>query len=99
MDDKLRLDGNAAAGSLREIFSFEVTTGQYACAGCGRTDRGGDGLRGEGAGHHHPLPKLRQCPFPTRSQPRAALDRPEGHKVPAGRGRRRVKRIGDIRAG
>jgi hypothetical protein len=37
MDDKLRLDGNAAAGSLREIFSFEVTAAQYACAGCGRT--------------------------------------------------------------
>ena len=36
MDDKLRLDGNAAAGSLREIFSFEVTTAQYACGGCGR---------------------------------------------------------------
>jgi transcription initiation factor IIE alpha subunit len=39
MDDKLRLDGNAAAGSLREIFSFEVTTAQYACEGCGRTDQ------------------------------------------------------------
>jgi hypothetical protein len=39
MDEKLRLDGNAAAGSLREIFSFEVTTAQYACEGCGRTDR------------------------------------------------------------
>jgi hypothetical protein len=25
----------------------------------GRSDRSGDGLRGEGAGHHHPLPKLR----------------------------------------
>jgi hypothetical protein len=37
MYDKLRLDGNAAAGSLREIFSFEVTAAQYACAGCGRT--------------------------------------------------------------
>ena len=39
MDDKLRLDGNAAAGSLREIFSFEATTAQYACEGCGRVDR------------------------------------------------------------
>jgi ferredoxin-NADP reductase len=64
----------------------------------GRSDRGGDGLRGEGAWHHRPLPELRQCPHPTRSQPRAALDRSEGHKIPAGRGRRRVKRIGDIRA-
>jgi hypothetical protein len=39
MDDELRLDGNAAAGSLREVFSFEVTTAQYSCEGCGRTDR------------------------------------------------------------
>jgi len=37
--DELRLDGNAAAGSLREICSFEVTTAQYACGGCGRVDR------------------------------------------------------------
>jgi len=44
MDDKLRLDGNAAAGSVREIFSFEVTTAQYACEGCGRTARIGAAL-------------------------------------------------------
>ena len=84
MDDELRLDGNAAAGSLRKMFSFEVTTAQYACEGCGRTDRSGDGLRGEGAWPDHPLPKLRQCPYPTRSQPRSALDRSKGHNVPAG---------------
>jgi hypothetical protein len=35
--EKLRLDGNAAAGPLGEVFSFEVTTAQYACGGCGRT--------------------------------------------------------------
>ena len=39
MDDKLRLDGNAAAGTLGEVFSFEVTTAEYACEGCGKTDR------------------------------------------------------------
>ena len=39
MDDKLRLDGNAAAGTLGEVFSFEVTSAQYACEACGRTDR------------------------------------------------------------
>ena len=38
MDNELRLDGNAAAGPLREVFSFEVTTSQYSCTGCGRTD-------------------------------------------------------------
>ena len=35
MDEKLRLDGNAAAGALAEVFSFEVTTAEYACVGCG----------------------------------------------------------------
>ena len=37
--DTLRLDGNAAAGLLREVFSFEVTTAEYTCEGCGKTDR------------------------------------------------------------
>jgi Family of unknown function (DUF6510) len=32
-----RLDGNAAAGVLEEIFAFEVTSAQSTCAGCGRT--------------------------------------------------------------
>ena len=35
--DELRLDGNAAAGTLGQVFSFEVTTAEYACGGCGRT--------------------------------------------------------------
>jgi Family of unknown function (DUF6510) len=44
MDDKLRLDGNAAAGTLGEVFSFEVTTAEYACGGCGRTGRLGEAM-------------------------------------------------------
>ena len=44
MDDELRLDGNAAAGPLREVFSFEVTTAQYSCEECGRTDRLGGAM-------------------------------------------------------
>ena len=36
--NELRLDGNAAAGTLREVFSFEVTTAEYACGECGKTD-------------------------------------------------------------
>src|SRR5918993_2382103 len=32
------------------------------------------------------------CPRLIRSQPRAVLDRSEGHKVPASRARRRVRR-------
>ena len=37
--DELRLDGNAAAGTLEEVFSFEVTTARYACESCGRADQ------------------------------------------------------------
>lgn len=38
---ELRLDGNAAAGTFGEVFSFEVTIAEYACGGCGRTGRTG----------------------------------------------------------
>ena len=31
----LRLDGNAAAGMLTELFAFEVTTARTICASCG----------------------------------------------------------------
>jgi len=30
-----RLDGNAAAGLLREIFEVEMTTARVGCGGCG----------------------------------------------------------------
>jgi hypothetical protein len=36
MDTELRLDGNAAAGLLAEIFAFDVTTAVAVCGGCGR---------------------------------------------------------------
>ena len=42
--DELRLDGNAAAGALQEVFSFEVTTTEYACEGCGRAGRLGEAM-------------------------------------------------------
>jgi hypothetical protein len=31
----LKLDGNAIAGLLREIFTMEMTTAQSTCRGCG----------------------------------------------------------------
>jgi hypothetical protein len=34
-DSETRLDGNAAAGLLAEIFAFDVTVAQTVCAGCG----------------------------------------------------------------
>lgn len=36
-DESLRLDGNAAAGMLAQIFTFEMTTAQSTCASCGQT--------------------------------------------------------------
>jgi DNA-directed RNA polymerase subunit RPC12/RpoP len=44
IDDELRMDGNAAAGTLGEAFSFEVTTAEYACGGCGRAGRLGEAM-------------------------------------------------------
>lgn len=35
--DSMRLDGNAAAGMLSEIFAPDLTAGEAKCAGCGKT--------------------------------------------------------------
>jgi hypothetical protein len=36
MDDtQLRLDGNAAAGMLREVFAYDLSAARGACASCG----------------------------------------------------------------
>jgi Zn finger protein HypA/HybF involved in hydrogenase expression len=36
MDEQdLKLDGNAAAGMLRELFTFELTTARGRCDNCG----------------------------------------------------------------
>jgi hypothetical protein len=37
MDSELRLDGNAAAGLLSEVFTAEATTAVVRCASCGAT--------------------------------------------------------------
>jgi hypothetical protein len=36
--DALRLDGNAAAGLLQEVFGTEVTVAHGTCDGCGAVD-------------------------------------------------------------
>ena len=33
--EQMRMDGNAAAGALREIFSQEMTVAAATCTGCG----------------------------------------------------------------
>jgi hypothetical protein len=46
--DELRLDASGAAGTLGEVFSFEATTVEHRCGGCGGpAGSGGDGIRGE----------------------------------------------------
>ena len=39
--DEQRLDGNAAAGILGEIFAFEMTNAEGACTNCGGVARVG----------------------------------------------------------
>ena len=36
-DADLRLDANAAAGLLAEIFAFDITTAECVCSGCNAT--------------------------------------------------------------
>ena len=36
--EALRLDGNAVAGTLRDVFTTEVTTALGTCGGCGAVD-------------------------------------------------------------
>jgi hypothetical protein len=35
LTEEMRLDGNAAAGTLRELFASDVTAALATCAGCG----------------------------------------------------------------
>jgi hypothetical protein len=35
-EELVRLDGNGAAGMLREVFALEMTTAACTCAACGR---------------------------------------------------------------
>ena len=38
MDAELKVDGNAAAGLLREVFVHEMTSARIACDGCGQVE-------------------------------------------------------------
>jgi hypothetical protein len=37
-ESELRLDGNAVAGMLTEVFAVDATTAMVRCAGCGHDD-------------------------------------------------------------
>ena len=49
--EEMRLDGNAAGGTLRELFAREVTAALATCKGCGRVGAVGTLLEyGQGMG-------------------------------------------------
>lgn len=49
--EEMRLDGNAAAGILRELFVQDVTMAMATCRGCGRSEPLGELLDyGQGMG-------------------------------------------------
>jgi hypothetical protein len=52
-----RLDGNAAAGMLQEIFPFEMTTVEATCTGCGQTN-----LVGALMVYKHGMGTIVRCP-------------------------------------
>jgi ribosomal protein S27E len=52
-----KLDGNAAAGTLEQIFPFEMTLVQATCAGCGTTN-----VVGALAVYMHSMGTVVRCP-------------------------------------
>ena len=55
--EPLRLDGNAAAGLLGEIFSSEPTVAEATCAGCGTT-----GMMATLLVYSHGMGTVMRCP-------------------------------------
>src|SRR5438034_11210381 len=85
-ESSLRLDGNACAGLLREIFTEDVTAASAACASCGAVAQlGGQHLYGYPDGPGAVLrcgPGGRSSP-PGRSRPGPAA--PAGSRAPGRR--------------
>ena len=52
-----KLDGNAAAGVLQEIFPFEMTLARATCTGCGATNE-----IGAAAAYMHGMGTIVRCP-------------------------------------
>ena len=53
-----KLDGNAAAGILQQIFPFEMTMTQITCTGCGATM-----AMGATAAYMHGMGTVLRCPI------------------------------------
>ncbi len=56
-DDALRVDGNAAAGILSELFVHDLTAARAKCAGCGATR-----MIGELLVYAHGMGTVMRCP-------------------------------------
>jgi hypothetical protein len=69
--DDLRLDGNAAAGLLGELFAFEITTATAICDGCDRAS-----LIGALPLYTHRMGAVLRCP--ACDQVLLAVTRPRG---------------------
>ena len=55
--EDMHLDGNSAAGALRELFAREVTDALATCSGCGRR-----GMMGELLEYGHAMGVVLRCP-------------------------------------
>ncbi len=53
-----KLDGNAAAGILQQIFPYEMTMARITCTGCGATM-----AMGETAAYMHGMGTVIRCPI------------------------------------
>jgi hypothetical protein len=71
-EEQMRMDGNAAAGLLAEVFSFEMTTSLARCAGCGTSHLVGTLLVYGG-----PMGTIMRCPGCDTAMIRIALIRDE----------------------
>jgi hypothetical protein len=81
--DEPRLDGNADAGALGEVFAFEATNAEYACGACGRTGRLGAAVAHEVRGSGVVI-RCPGCDNPSSGSPgaRAPAGRPSGRALP-----------------
>jgi hypothetical protein len=68
--EEMRLDGNAAAGALRELFARDVTAAIATCAGCGTARPVGALLEYGG-----PMGVVLRCPGCDRAMLRIASTR------------------------
>jgi hypothetical protein len=70
--EEMRLDGNAAGGTLREVFAQDMTAALGTCAGCGTTGAVGALLE-----YGHGMGIVLRCP--TCDTPVMRIARARGH--------------------